>query len=136
MSEKKSLAQKLRDHPQKSFRYILAATYVACLVFHLVLIGLTTISHNMYPAWVEYSFLGFAVLYPVTIGFLIFKPKWGLVGFHIIAITQLIAYWGYQQYFGRQDYLVILHIASLAIFWKIEANERRKKTGDQSRHLK
>ena len=78
--------------------------------------------NQIWKIWIVYLL----VADPITVFLLLKKKSWGIVSFHIVAISQLIAYWGYQNIFGRQDFLVIFHILTLAIYWKIYAKEKRR----------
>lgn len=66
------------------------------------------------------------IMSPVTAWLLLHKPTYGIIFFHFIAISQLVAHWAYPEIFGRSDVVVLFHIASLAAFWKIYASERRR----------
>lgn len=59
---------------------------------------------------------------------LLYRPLVGVFLFHTVAISQLYAYLVHEDFFGRQDFLVIFHVLTLTIYWKITAREKRHQT--------
>ena len=121
-----NLAQKIRENPRRSFVYALAFCYAVGGLLHLLdVLDLRAEFSKMDPTQKNWTlFLLIADL--LTAVLLLKRQVWGLFGFHLVAISQLIAYGVYQDIFGRQDFLMIFHIATLTIFWKIYAREKRQ----------
>lgn len=128
------LLQKIRSHPKRSFEIFLAICYAIGFFLHLLDLFSFRLNFShmegIWRSWIIYLFIGDLI----TAIFLIKKPNWGIVGFHIIAISQLIAYWGFQNYFGKQDFLIVFHILTLTIYWKIVARLKRQEYGDKARY--
>ena len=57
---------------------------------------------------------------------LIYKERYGVVLFHVVALSQLYTYIFYKNDFGPQNFLVIFHVVTLVLFWKFIANEKKE----------
>lgn len=119
----------IRANPKKSFIYFLSASYFVGFALHtLDVFGLRLdFSHlsELHQKWIIALLVGDFL----TAVLLLKKPIMGIVLFHIVAISQLVAYWGYQDIFGRQDFLIVFHVLTLAIYWKIFAREQVRRHG-------
>jgi hypothetical protein len=126
-----NLAQKIRENPRQSFVYALAVCYAAGFSLHVLdIFDLRLSFSSMDSLWKRWTlYLLFADL--LTAILLIKKQSWGIVCFQIVALSQLIAYWHYQYIFGRQDFLVVFHVLTLAIYWKIYAKEKSRLYKDK-----
>jgi uncharacterized membrane protein len=54
--------------------------------------------------------------------------RWGVYCFLILAISQLIAYIGFQHYFGNQSSLIAFHLITIFIFAILDSGKLRNKT--------
>lgn len=54
------------------------------------------------------------------------QKKWGISLFLLIAISQLIAYICFSNVFGRQNILIAIHIATLAVYQFLKWTGSRK----------
>lgn len=124
VAPQKTLFDKLK---MPVFLKILAAFYALGFLLHFLdvldlRLTYSTMS-DVWKAWTVYLL----VFDLITAGLLIYRPKWGAVLFHIVALSQLVAYFGFQEVFGRQDALIIFHVISLVFYWKIVARIKRSE---------
>ena len=54
--------------------------------------------------------------------------RWGVYCFLIVAASQLIAYIGFQKYFGNQFSLIVFHLLTVLIFMIMRSEKIRNKT--------
>lgn len=120
-----TLSEKIRENPRPYFLNLLAVFF---LIFGIVgvldFFDLRLAYSKMSPVqknWTVFLTIGnFA-----TAGFLQKRQSLGIVLFHLMAISQILVYWNFQDIFGRQDFLIIFHTINLALYWKIVAREKR-----------
>ncbi len=74
-----------------------------------------------WKVWIVY--LGLLDL-AVALG-LWFEHKIGIFLFFLVALSQLIAYMGFKNYFGDQVSLIYFHLATLAIYFGLYKYEHR-----------
>ncbi|WP_374033268.1 DUF6163 family protein [Bdellovibrio bacteriovorus] len=53
------------------------------------------------------------------------RKSWGTALFLVVAMSQLIAYLGFRNIFGRQDTLIVFHVITLAVFVVLRTMEYR-----------
>lgn len=136
----KSLPQKIRENPRKSYYFALFLCYAVGFVIYLteLMYGdvLRQLSFSLQAQWTTLS----ALAYGLTALLLFIKAPWGVVSLHVVAFAQLMALWGLPEFLGRHDVLVLFHIVSLTVFWKIFAREKRNyyearaKEADKNSH--
>lgn len=100
----------------KYYLRFLSLVYFVGFILHVAdILDLRLKFSNMDTGWkIWIAYLCIADLI-ASIG--LWKHKtWGVVSFFVIAISQLIAYLGFIEKFGRQDFLVGFHILTLAAY--------------------
>ncbi|MCB9072674.1 MAG: hypothetical protein H6623_03565 [Bdellovibrionaceae bacterium] len=104
---------------------ILSVFYFLGFLLHLMdVFGWRLELTRLHPFWTTWVwFLLVADL--ITALLLIWAPLLGVIGFHVVALAQLFAYIIYQEFFGRQDALVLFHVISLVFYWKLYARKKR-----------
>jgi len=126
-------AQRIRENPKQAFLYVIALCYAVGFLLHAMdLFDMRLPFSHMeryWQVWIVYLLIGDFV----TAVLLWRRSFWGIVGFQTIAVTQLIAYLFFEEYFGRQGFLVVFHVVTLATYWKIHARQKRQSYGDKSR---
>ena len=53
------------------------------------------------------------------------NKKWGVILFFVVALSQLLAYTLFTNYFGRQYFLIVFHLITLIIYAGLRAVSRR-----------
>ena len=100
----------------KVFLRMLSSAYFVGFILHMMdLFGLRLDFAEMnltWKTWIAFLTIGDFV---AAIGLWLLKP-WGAVAFQVIAVSQLIAYLGFQDSFGDQSFLVGFHVVTLVLY--------------------
>lgn len=119
---------------KKNYLKLLSLCYLIGFGLHVLdLLGLRLNFASMSTAWKIW------IIYLTVFDFLVavsllYRPLVGIFLFHVVALSQLYAYMAHEDYFGRQDFLVVFHIVTLTIYWKLVAREKRHER-EQARAL-
>lgn len=110
---------------QKNYLKLLAIFYFIGFGLHVFdLLGLRLHFASMSTVW-KMWIVYLTVLDFLTAALLLRRPILGIILFHTVALSQLYAYLVHEDFFGRQDFLVIFHVLTLTIYWKMTAKEKR-----------
>lgn len=100
----------------KLFLRTLAVLYLIGACLHVLdLLDLRLHFSEMNVAWKSWIFYLCIFDFIAAVG-LWRQKRWGTVLFTMIALSQLVAYLGFQSFFGSQNFLVGFHVLTLAIF--------------------
>lgn len=116
----------------KIYLRILSVLYaVGALLHYLDLVGLRLDFAEMSMAWK--AWIIFLAVADTVAAVGLWKTKtYGVVTFLVVAISQLIAYVGFSDFFGNQTFLIGFHVATLVVFVAILVRQRFLVNKDQT----
>jgi uncharacterized membrane protein (DUF2068 family) len=79
---------------------------------------------NYWKSWISYL----CIMDLITAVGLWRLKQWGIYCFLTVAISQLIAYIGFQSYFGNQYSLIVFHLVTILIFTMLRSGKLRNRT--------